>query len=150
MFLERHFSVREPNERTSDPPLSPVLPRADWSAFPELVYDVMSNIQLLLKARRGYNHCLPDYGLTPSEGRFGHEDLIERLNVELPRTLARYEPRFVLTETDVEEHAGAYHLRVSGTIRTLPGEFCFRFGVLSRKIDSLEFTPDAQRVSDNG
>lgn len=142
MFLERNFSTYDPATRTTEPPLSPVLPRADWAAFPQLVYDVMSNIQLLLKARRGYDHVLPDYGLTASEGRFGHDDLIERLNVELPQTLARYEPRFSLVETDFEEHAGAQYMRVSGTIRGVPGRFSLRFAILGRKIDRLDFEPE--------
>lgn len=141
MFLERKFSQRSGVSEINDPPLSPVLPHADWSSFPELVYDVLSNIQLLLKARRGYDHILPDYGLSPSEGRFGHEGLIERLSVELPQTLRRYEPRFTLLETDVEETDGKRFMRATGTIRGLAGRFSFRFGILSRKVDSLDFEP---------
>lgn len=144
MFLERTFSTHGPTHRTAEPPLSPVLPRADWSAFPELVYDVMSNIQLLLKARRGYDHVLPDYGLTPNEGRFSHEGLIERLNLELPQTLARYEPRFTLVETDIEEHDGAHCMRATGSICGVPGKFSFRFSILSRKLDCLDFEPETR------
>lgn len=146
MFLERKFSSKCSEHGTLKPPLCPVLPRAEWSALPDVVYDVICNIQILLKARRGYDHIFPDFGLTPSEGHFGNEAMIERAQVEFPQTLARYEPRFVLEATDTEtDDDGTHFLRASGTIRCVSGRFAFRFGLLNRKIDSLEFVPTRER-----
>jgi predicted component of type VI protein secretion system len=121
-----------------------VLPKQDWRGLPAVVYDVMSNIQLLLKARRGYHHLFPDYGLTPVEGCFGEENLLERLLVELPLVLSRYEPRFELLATDPEsDEEGRLLLRATGTIRDLPGTFSFTFGVVRRKVLSVQFDPPA-------
>lgn len=146
MFLERKFSSKRSEHGACEPPLCPVLPRAEWSALPELVYDVLCNIQLLLKARRGYDHIFPDFGLTPNEGHFGYEAMVERTQIEFPQTLARYEPRFTLDDSDIEvDDDGTYFSRATGTIRGIDGRFSFRFGVLSRKIDALEFVPTRER-----
>lgn len=142
MFLERKFTRRRAHGQSDGPSVCPVLPDADWSSLPELVYDVICNIQLLLASRRGYAHVLSDYGLSPSHGEHGQEAQLERLQAELPLTLARYERRFLLQKIafDVdEEDAGA--IKVSGHLPAAAGSLTFRFGVTSRKIVALEFSP---------
>lgn len=143
VFLERKFAARDEKTGGYEPASAPVLPRQDWTALPALVYDVVSNIQLVLKARRGYHHVLPDYGLTPVEGCFSGEGLLERVLFELPTALLRYEPRFTLLSTDVEtDDAGQLTVRVAGTIRGLSGSLHFTFGVVGRKILGVEFHPE--------
>lgn len=160
MFLERKFAPQAPQAQRSA--LCDVLPEADWAVLPELVYDVLVNIQVLLKARRGYDHILPDYGLTASDGNTGAEAQVERLQRELPETLARYEPRFALKELDFEIEAdGKSSVVVTGSIlatpagvqapavgapsastpRPLPGSFRFCFAATSRKILTLDYFP---------
>jgi predicted component of type VI protein secretion system len=142
MFLERKFSRHNPDAPRKDPPLCPVLPDADWSRLPEVVYDVVCNLQLLLASRRGYSHVLPDFGLSPSNGQHGMEARVETLQAELPAMLARYEPRFRLQEADVDvDDAGSSNMKVSGELLSPPGAFSFRFGIISRKILSFEYEP---------
>lgn len=146
MFLERKFSRKRTHAQASDPSLCPVLPDADWSSLPELVYDVVCNLQLLLGARRKYSHVLHDFGLSASDGEHGQEAQLERLSAELPATLARYERRFSLEELDFEvDDEGIGAMKVSGQLPALPGKLVFRFGVVSRKITSLEYTAFAPR-----
>jgi hypothetical protein len=140
MFLERKFSRRGAHGESRGPSVCPGLPQADWSTLPELVYDVVCNIQLLLASRRRYSHVLSDFGLSPSHGEHGQDAQLERLQAELPATLARYERRFVLEEVAFEvDDAGAGAVKVSGQIPAAAGGLTFRFGLTSRKIVSLEF-----------
>jgi hypothetical protein len=142
MFLERKFSRTQPDARGHDPALCPVLPAADWSLLPDLLYDVICNIQLLLKSRRKYSHVFGGFGLTPSDGKHGRESELELLQAELPLALARYEPRFRLDELEVEvDELGVGTLKASGELQRLGGILVFRFGVVSRKIVSLDYTP---------
>jgi hypothetical protein len=142
MFLERKFSRADPDARNHDPALCPVLPAADWSLLPELLYDVICNIQLLLRSRRKYSHVFGDFGLTPSDGKHGREAELELLQAELPLSLARYEPRFRLDELELEvDDRGVGVLKASGELRKLGGRLIFRFGVVSRKIVSLDYVP---------
>jgi predicted component of type VI protein secretion system len=144
MFLERKFSRPRPDAPHKDPPLCPALPAADWSRLPELVYDVVCNLQLLLASRRGYSHVLPDFGLSASNGQHGIEARVEVLQAQLPAMLARYEPRFRLDEVDVEvDDAGAPQMKVSGELLLAPGAFTFRFGIISRKLLSFDYEPRA-------
>ncbi|HTV23320.1 MAG TPA: GPW/gp25 family protein [Polyangiaceae bacterium] len=144
MFLERKFSRRDPDTSRSDPPLCPAAPAADWSRLPPLVYDVICNLQLLLGARRGYSHVLPDFGLSPSNGEHGIEARVEALQSELPGMLSRYEPRFRLGEIDVDvDEGGAPQLKVSGDLPSGPGALTFHFGIISRKILSFAYEPGA-------
>jgi predicted component of type VI protein secretion system len=146
MFLERKFSRQHPDRARKEPPLCPQLPAADWSRLPELVYDVICNVQLLLGSRRGYAHLLPDFGLSASNGQHGLEARVEALQAELPATLARYEPRFRLDEVDVEvDDAGAPSMKLSGALPSAPGTLTFRFGIISRKILSFEYAPSGQK-----
>ena len=118
------------------------MPDADWSRLPPLVYDVIGNLQLLLGARRGYSHVLPDFGLSPSNGEHGIEARVEVLQAELPGMLARYEPRFRLDEIDVDVDAvGAPEMKVSGELPDGPGALTFHFGIISRKILSFAYEP---------
>jgi predicted component of type VI protein secretion system len=145
MFLERKFSRQHPDRSRKDPPLCPQLPAADWSRLPELVYDVICNLQLLLGSRRGYSHVLPDFGLSASNGQHGLEARVEALQAELPPMLARYEPRFLLGEVDVEvDDAGAPSMKLSGELPSAPGALTFRFGIISRRILSFEYDPGAE------
>lgn len=142
MFLERKFSRRDPDLSRSDPPLCPALPAADWSSLPEVVYDVICNLQLLLAARRGYSHVFADFGLSASNGQQGLEARIEALQAELPGMLARYESRYRLDEVDVDvDDEGAPSLKLSGALPAARGLLVFRFGIISRKILSFEYTP---------
>jgi hypothetical protein len=142
MFLERKFSREQSDARSHDPALCPVLPAADWSLLPELLYDVICNIQLLLKSRRKYTHVFSDFGLTPSDGKHGREAELQLLQAELPLSLARYEPRFRLDVLDFEvDDRGVGTLRATGELQKLGGTVVFRFGVVSRKIVSLDYTP---------
>lgn len=142
MFLERKFSRKRTYADAPSPALCPVLPDADWSTLPELVYDVVCNIQLLLKARRKYSHVLSDFGLSASDGEHGQEAQIQRLQAELPATLARYERRFGLDELEFEvDDEGVSAMKVSGRLAALGGRLVFRFGVTSRKISWLEYSP---------
>jgi len=142
MFLERKFSRRRAQSPSEGPSVCPVLPNADWSALPELVYDVICNIQLLLASRRKYSHVLSDFGLSPSHGEQGQEAQLERLQSELPLTLARYERRFLLDKIAFEvDDAGAGLIKVSGELPAAAGTLTFRFGITSRKIIALEFGP---------
>ena len=146
MFLERKFSRQHPDRARKDPPLCPLLPAADWARLPELVYDVICNLQLLLGSRRGYAHLLPDFGLSASNGQHGLEARVEALQAELPATLARYEPRFRLDEIDVEvDDAGAPSMKLSGELPSAPGALTFRFGIISRKILSFDYEPSGPR-----
>ncbi len=142
MFLERKFSRVDPESGRARPALCPVLPAADWRCLPALAHEVMVNVQLLLKARRGYDHVFPDYGLTPPEGSTGAEAQVERIQRELPETLARYEPRFRLAELDFEvDDEGRCLLLVTGSIAALSGTFRFTFSAASRRINGLEYLP---------
>lgn len=142
MFLERKFSRQRTGSEGGGPSVCPVLPDADWSALPELVYDVVCNIQLLLASRRRYSHVFADFGLSPSHGGHGQEAQLERLQAELPPTLARYERRFVLEKVAFEvDDAGVGAVKVSGQIPAAAGSLTFQFGLTSRKIAALEFAP---------
>lgn len=146
MFLERKFSGHPPDRTRKHPALCPQLPAADWSRLPELVYDVICNLQLLLGSRRGYAHTLPDFGLSASNGQHGLEARVEALQAELPAMLARYEPRFRLEELDVEvDDTGAPSMKLSGKLPSAPGELTFRFGIISRKILAFEYEPSADK-----
>ena len=122
MFLERKFSRRDPDLSRSDPPLCPALPAADWSSLPEVVYDVICNLQLLLAARRGYSHVFADFGLSASNGQQGLDARLDEVDV------------------DVDDE-GAPSLKLSGALPAAPGLLVFRFGIISRKILSFEYTP---------
>lgn len=142
MFLERKFSRHDPESRRVEPSLCPALPHADWSRLPEVVYDVLSNLQILLSARRNYSHVFADFGLSPSDGQHGLEARIEVLQSELPQTLARYERRFRLDEVDVDvDDAGTPHMLLRGVLLTQPGSLALRFGVIDRRILSFEYGP---------
>jgi len=143
MFLERKFSRKYARLRF-EPPLSPSLDALDRSALPELVYDVVCNLQLLLAARRGYDHTLMDFGLSASEGGSGREARVERLKLEVPETFARYERRFSLSRLDFDvDEAGETSLVATGRVDAAKGALVFRFGINDRKIAKLEFRPDA-------
>src|SRR5688572_19167162 len=140
MFLERKFSRHDPESRRVQPALCPALPHTDWSRLPEVVYDVLSNLQVLLSARRHYSHVFADFGLSPSDGQHGLEARIELLKAELPQTLGRYERRFRLDEVDVDvDDVGTPHMLLRGALLTEPGSLALRFGVIDRRIFSFEY-----------
>lgn len=144
MFLERKFSQKLGGRLRFEPALSPSLDKLDRSSLPELVYDVVCNLQLILSARRGYDHTLPDFGLSASEGGSGQEARVERLQLEVPETFARYEPRFSLARLDFDVDAsGETLLKATGRIDAAAGALLFQFGIISRRISALAFRPDA-------
>ena len=143
MFLERKFSVELDARLRFDPALCPSLDGLDRSALPELVYDVLCNLQLLLGARRGYDHVLGDFGLSASEGATGREARVEKLQQEVPETLARYERRLSLERLDFDvDDAGDTFMKATGRIDGAQGTLVFRFGIVSRTIIGLAFRPD--------
>src|SRR5690606_344165 len=134
MFLERKFATQRrgpaPQARHSR-----VLPNADWSRVPPTIHDIVSNIQILLQARRGYDHVFPDFGLSPVNGWHNVPEALERLNIELPETLARYEPRFVMHKLDFDvTDEGLNLIVVSGTVRDDGGLLHFTFEAERRRI----------------
>ncbi len=101
MFLERKF-VLDAAGPPAQSRFGSVLPNADWSYVPPTIHDIVNNIQILLRARRGYDHIFKDFGLSPITGWHNVPEVLERLNVELPETLSRYEPRFVMAKLDLD------------------------------------------------
>jgi hypothetical protein len=143
MFLERKFSVELGARLRFEPALCPSLEKLDRSALPELVYDVLCNLQLLLGARRGYDHVLGDFGLSASEGAAGREARVERLQAEVPETFGRYERRFQLARLDFDvDEAGDTFMKATGRIEAAQGTLVFRFGIVSHTIVDLAFRPD--------
>jgi hypothetical protein len=143
MFLERKFSIQLDARLRFEPALCPALERLDRSALPELVYDVSCNLQLLLLARRGYDHVLGDFGLSASDGGTGHEARVETLQAEVPETFRRYERRFQLERLDFDvDPAGDTFMKATGRIDAAHGTLVFRFGIVSRTIVELAFRPD--------
>lgn len=143
MFLERKFSVELGARLRFDPALCPSLERLDRSALPELVYDVVCNLQLLLAARRGYDHVLGDFGLSASDGAAGREARVEKLQEEVPETFGRYERRFQLARLDFDvDDTGDTFMKATGRIDGACGTLVFRFGIVSRSIVDLAFRPD--------
>jgi hypothetical protein len=143
MFLERKFSIELAGRQRFEPPVCPGLERIDRSTLPELVCDVVCNLQLLLAARRGYDHVLGDFGLSTSDGQSGQEARVERLQSEVPETFARYERRFALLQLDFDvDDAGDAFMKASGRIAAARGNLVFRFGTVNRKIIELRFQPD--------
>ena len=144
MFLERKFSRTLEGRLRCEPALCPSLDALDRSLLPELVYDVVCNLQLLLAARRGYDHVLGDFGLSAAEGGAGHEERVERMQREVPETFARYERRFQLGRLDFDVDAdGQTTMKATGRIALCQGTLVFRFGIISRSIIELQFRPDA-------
>lgn len=144
MFLERKFSRKLTGRLRFEPALCPSLDGLDRSALPELVYDVLCNLQLLLSARRGYDHVLGDFGLSASEGGAGREARVEKLQAEVPETFARYERRFALLRLDFDVDAtGETFMKATGRIEQASGGLVFRFGIDNRRIVDLAFRPDA-------
>jgi predicted component of type VI protein secretion system len=143
MFLERKFSRKLGARLSFEPPQCQGLEHIDRSALPELVYDIVCNLQLLLAARRRYDHVLADFGLGTSDGQSGQETRVERLQQEVPETFARYERRFGVLQLDFDvADAGDAFMEVSGRVEAARGTLVFRFGVVSRKIVELTFQPD--------
>lgn len=143
MFLERKFSVALGPRLRFAPALCPSLERLDRSALPELVYDVLCNLQLLLGARRGYDHVLADFGLSASDGATGREARVEKLQAEVPETFARYERRFQLARLEFDvDAAGDTFMKATGRIDGAHGTLEFRFGIVSHGIIDLAFRPD--------
>jgi gene 25-like lysozyme len=140
MFLERKFSIALGGRQTFEPPVCPGLQGIDRTALPELVYDVVCNLQLLLAARRHYDHVLPDFGLSTSDGQSGQEARVERLQREVPETFARYERRFALLQLDFDvDDAGDAFMKVTGRVPAAQATLVFRFGVVNRKIVELSY-----------
>lgn len=100
MFLERKFVTG--GGPLAQSRLGSVLPNADWSLVPPTIHDIVNNIQILLRSRRGYDHIFRDFGLSPVTGWHNVPEALERLNVELPETLCRYEPRFVMAKLELD------------------------------------------------
>lgn len=139
MFLERKFATQRRG------PLlqarrSRVLPNADWSQMPPTIHDIVANIQILLQARRGYDHVFPDFGLSPVNGWHNVPEALERLNIELPETLGRYEPRFVMQELDFDvTDEGLNLIVVSGTVKTDGSLLHFTFEAERRRIVRVDY-----------
>jgi hypothetical protein len=143
MFLERKFSSTLGGRQRFEPPVCPGLQGIDRTELPELVYDVVCNLQLLLAARRHYDHVLPDFGLSTSDGQTGLEARVERLQREVPETFARYERRFGLQQLDFDvDDAGDAFMKVTGRVPAARATLVFRFGVVNRKIIELRYQTD--------
>jgi predicted component of type VI protein secretion system len=100
----------------------------------------MVNIQILLRARRRYDHLLPDYGLSAPHGKLADDNQIEVLQTQFPETLKRYEPRFNLGVLDFDVNDdGISFMTATGDLRVCPGTLRFSFTVNSRIILSVHF-----------
>jgi hypothetical protein len=120
-----------------------VLPSADWSAMPEPVYDVICSLQLLLKARRNYDHVVRDFGFSPSHGQTGLDGQIELLQREIPAVFGRYERRFSLQELDADvDEDGVAFMRASGRVRGTEGTLSLLFSVSDRRISEVTFAAE--------
>jgi hypothetical protein len=140
MFLERKFARRV--ETAFEPRRCAVLPDADWGPLPEQVYDVVSHLQILLLARRNYDHIARDFGFLPIHGRTGLANQVEQLKTEIPRVFSRYERRFALTEIETEmDDDGVPFLQASGSIHGLEGRLTLYVTVTTRQIGRVEFGP---------
>jgi predicted component of type VI protein secretion system len=140
MFLEKKFAFRGKSEFT--PRRCVVLPAADFCLLPEVVYDVISNLQILLLARRNYDHVALDFGFFPIHGRTGLSDQLERLQKEIPDVFARYERRFTLATLEAEvDDDGLPYLLGAGSIRGQKGALSFSISIKTRKITRVEFEP---------
>lgn len=140
MFLEKKFAHRVKSEFA--PRRCAVLPTADWSLLPELIYDVISHLQILLLARRNYDHVASDFGFLPIHGRTGLNAQLEQLKAEIPRVFSRYERRFALASLEAEvDDDGVPYLRGSGSIRGLKGSLHLSISVKTRKIIEVDFEP---------
>ncbi|MGC4067270.1 MAG: GPW/gp25 family protein [Polyangiaceae bacterium] len=140
MFLERKFARRA--ESRFEPRSHLVLPDTDLKLLPELVYDVVSHLQILLSARRNYAHVAADFGFSPIHGRTGLSSQVELLKTEIPRVFNRYEPRFTLAELEAEmDDDGVPFLQATGTISGLVGKLALDIAVTSRRITRVAFGP---------
>jgi predicted component of type VI protein secretion system len=140
MFLERKFARHLGH--TFEQRRCTVLPEADWSSLPELVLDVVSHLQILLFARRNYDHVASDFGFVPIHGRMGLGSQVEQLKAEIPRVFARYERRFALAELESEmDDDGVPFLQAAGSIRGLKGTLSLNITVTTRKISQVAFGP---------
>jgi predicted component of type VI protein secretion system len=143
MFLRRKFG--DPATRNGfEDACRNVLPRADWSTIPEPICDVVNNLQVLLSARRCYDHIALDFGLSPNEGQTGLAAQIERIQRELPGIMVRYERRFDLSalEVDVDDD-GASFMIIKGNVRGLSGTLCISFSLPGRKITRINYAPES-------
>ena len=146
MFLQRKFARNGADAASAEPALCPGLLDVDWSALPEVIHDVVCNLQLLLLARRRYDHVLSDFGLSAESGQSGHAARVECLQQEVPETFARDERRFELTELDFEvDLSGSVSMKAAGRVALAAGVLELHFGVVGRKITKLCFVPDVRK-----
>jgi predicted component of type VI protein secretion system len=137
MFLERKFAspTRPGAAHRKD-----VLPNADWSQVPSLVYDVVSNVQRLLRARRGFDHLFPDFGITPLNGWLSSNQAVDQLNREVPETLRRYEPRLRLDKMDFDvSDDGTNLFIIHGSLVRTERKLLISFEIDSRRIVHVDY-----------
>lgn len=136
MFLERKFAPTT----ASTTRRHEVLPDADWSQVPPLVYDVVTNVQRLVRARRGFDHLFPDFGVTPLDGWLSSSQAIDQLNREVPQTLNRYEPRLQLHTTDFDvSDDGTNLFIINGSLMLTGRNLRISFEVESRTIVRVDY-----------
>lgn len=136
MFLERKFAPTA----ASTTRRREVLPDADWSQVPPLVYDVVTNVQRLVRARRGFDHLFPDFGVTPLDGWLSSSQAIDQLNREVPQTLNRYEPRLQLHTTDFDvSDDGTNLFIINGSLMLTGRNLRISFEVESRTIVRVDY-----------
>lgn len=136
MFLERKFAQHPASTALS----REVLPHVDWTQVPSLVYDVVSNVQRLLRARRGFDHLFPDFGITPLNGWLSSSQAVDQLNLEVPQTLRRYEPRLEVHTTDFDvSDDGTNLFIINGLLTPTERKLRIFFEVESRVIVRVDY-----------